>query len=169
MTGDTGDELYDATGDDTARSGTDGMGEGDRMNGTGGDVDGPLDGQGEQPSSGRGGDDSDGFESLSGMSGLSGMDAGASRANGLTAAYYVPLRDVDPRIGVELLSKLGDAGIAAYVAPTPGRSTGYGDVQVPPLPTDRLWVDGAQRTRAEAVIAGTLSEDEVFDQLVAMF
>jgi hypothetical protein len=153
MTGDTGDELYDATGDGTAQGGTEGMGEGEQMSGSGGGVDGPLD---EQGGGGLG-------------EGLNGMDAGATRANGLTAAYYVPLRDVDPRVGVELLSKLGNAGIAAYVAPTPGKSTGYGDVQVPPLPTDRLWVDGAQRTQAEAVIAGTISEDEVFDQLVAMF
>jgi hypothetical protein len=98
-----------------------------------------------------------------------GTDAGATRANGLTAAYYVPLRDVDPRVGVELLSKLGAAGIAAYVAPTPGRQGGYGDVRPPALPTDRLWVDGAQRSEAEAVIAGAISEDEVFEQLVAMF
>jgi hypothetical protein len=98
-----------------------------------------------------------------------GTDAGATRANGLTAAYYVPLRDVDPRVGAELLTKLGAAGIAAYVAPTPGSKGGYGDVRPPALPTDRLWVDGAQRSEAESVIAGVVSEDEVFDQLVAMF
>jgi len=152
MTGDTGDELHDATGDDTARGANDGTGHGGngdgRMDGTGGEFDGPLDEHGGEHFMGRRGDS---------LGGLGGMDAGATRANGLTAAYYVPLRDVDPRVGVELLSKLGDAGIAAYVAPTPGRSTGYGDVQVPPLPTDRLWVDGAQRSQAEAIIAGTIS------------
>ena len=134
------DDTGDELGDETADA-TDGG----AMNGTSGE--GPTDGQG----------------------GLEGTDAGATRANGLTAAYYVPLRDVDPRVGVELLTKLGAAGIAAYVAPTPGRQGGYGDVRPPALPTDRLWVDGAQRSEAEAVIAGTISEDEVFEQLVAMF
>ena len=95
--------------------------------------------------------------------------AGATRANGLTATYYVPLRDIDPRLTTELLSKLGQSGIAAYVAPSPGRRGGYGDVTPPEVPSDRLWVDGAKRSEAEGIIAGVTSEDEVFDQLVAMF
>jgi hypothetical protein len=98
-----------------------------------------------------------------------GAEAASTRANGLTAAYYVPLRDVDPRVGVELLGRLGQAGIAAYVAPTPGSKGGYGDVRPPSLPTDRLWVDGDRRSQAESVIAGSISEDEAFEALVAMF
>ncbi len=158
MTGDdTGDGAAEESGsasDDHAvgNSGedagtTEGTG-GGQMNGTSGE--GPAEGP-DSPFSG------------------DGTDAGATRANGLTAAYYVPLRDVDPRVGVELLTRLGAAGIAAYVAPTPGQQGGYGDVRPPALPTDRLWVDGARRSQAEAVIAGTISEDEVFEQLVAMY
>ena len=65
------------------------------------------------------------------LEGYGDGSAGATRANGLTASYYVPLRDVDPRVGDELLTKLGGAGIAAYVAPTPGRHGPYGDVTPP--------------------------------------
>jgi hypothetical protein len=136
---------------DPAEGTTDGAG-GGTMNGMSGE--GPADGQADDQFYGED---------------RAGADAGATRANGLTAAYYVPLRDVDPRLGVELLTMLGAAGIAAYVAPTPGRQGDFADVRPPALPTDRLWVDGAQRSEAEAVIAGTVSEDEVFDQLVAMF
>ena len=78
------------------------------MNGMG--ADGPVDGP----------HDLEGF--------TDGTAAGATRANGLTAAYYVPLRDVDPRVGGELLTKLGGAGIAAYVAPTPSRQGTVGDM-----------------------------------------
>jgi hypothetical protein len=150
---DNGDGLDEDLPDDLGGGVVDGFGQG-----TGGGQmsmnDGPVDGPADDQQSRFYGD---------------GTDAGATRANGLTAAYYVPLRDVDPRVGVELLTKLGTAGIAAYVAPTPGRQGGVGDVRPPALPTDRLWVDGAQRSEAEAVIAGAISEDEVFEQLVAMF
>ena len=118
----------------------------------------------------------DGLDRLDGLDGLEGSDrldgtaSGATRANGLTAAFYVALRDVDPRVGVELLAKLGTAAIAAYVTPTPGRDGGMvGAGRTPALPTDRLWVDGAKRAEAESVIAGDTSDDAVFDQLVAMF
>ena len=151
----TDDGPENEVADDGDEGTTDRM-DGGTMNGMSGEgpVDGPADDQ-----------DSRLYGSESSPAG----ETGATKANGLTAAYYVPLRDVDPRVGVELLTKLGDAGIAAYVAPTPGRQGGYGDVRPPALPTDRLWVDGALRSEAEAVIAGTISEDEVFEQLVAMF
>lgn len=154
MTDDAGDGLDDDIAKDAEEGTTERTG-GGTMKGMSGEgpFDGPAD---EQDSRLYGGQPA-------------GSDAGATRANGLTAAYYVPLRDVDPRLSFELLAKLGDAGIAAYVAPTPGQQGGYGDVRPPSLPTDRLWVDGAQRSEAEAVIAGTISEDEVFEQLVAMF
>jgi hypothetical protein len=159
MTDEPGDpldnnDIPDDITKDAVEGATEGTG-GGTMNGMSGE--GPVDGPADDQDSRFFGDEP------------AGTDAGATRANGLTAAYYVPLRDVDPRLGFELLTKLADAGIAAYVAPTPGRQGGYGDVKPPSLPTDRLWVDGAQRSEAEAVIAGTISEDEVFEQLVAMF
>jgi hypothetical protein len=155
MTDDTGDEPRD---EQAMMDGTDGDGTGGGE-GTGGRQ---MNGM-----SGEGPGESEGPRDLEGYG--DSTAAGATRVNGLTAGYYVPLRDVDPRVGVELLTKLGAAGIAAYVAPTPGRKGGYGDVQPPALPTDRLWVDGAKRADAEGVIAGVTSEDEVFEQLVAMF
>lgn len=154
MTDDPGDGIDDDITKDAEEATTDGAG-GGTMNGMSGE--GPVDGSADDQGSRFYGDQP------------SGSDAGATKANGLTAAYYVPLRDVDPRLAFELLAKLGDAGIAAYVAPTPGRQGGYGDVKPPALPTDRLWVDGAQRSEAEAVIADIVSEDEVFEALVAMF
>ena len=51
------------------------------------------------------------------------------RDNGLDAALWTPLRDVDPRVGEHLLDVLEAAGIAAYlepaadVGPTPARSS----------------------------------------------
>jgi hypothetical protein len=138
--------------------GTDGQ-----MNGSG---DGPVDADGADSAGTAEGSE---VTAPGHSDGTSDGTAGASRANGLTAAYYVPLRDVDPRVGVELLAKLAGAGIAAYVAPTPGDKGGYGDVHPPALPTDRLWVDGAQRAEAEALVSTAASDDEVFDQLVAMF
>lgn len=149
--GNEGNNVNDGTGGPAGPDGTPGA---DGTAGTEG-TDGQMNGTGGDGYGGSGGSD--------------GTDAGATRANGLTAAYYVPLRDVDPRVGVELLGKLATAGIAAYVAPTPGSKGGYGDIRPPSLPTDRLWVDGSQRTEAEAIITGTISDDEVFDQLVAMF
>jgi hypothetical protein len=154
MTDDPGDSIDDDITKDAEEGTTDRAG-GGTMNGMGGE--GPVDGSADDQDSRFYGDEP------------AGNDAGATKANGLTAAYYVPLRDVDPRLGVDLLAKLGEAGIAAYVAPTPGKRGGYGDVRPPSLPTDRLWVDGAQRSEAEAVIADIVSEDEVFEALVAMF
>ena len=154
MTDDHPDDLTGGTDDVAADVGRtldegvdDGTG-GGRMSGMGGDgpVDGPRD-----------------------LEGYGDGAAGATRANGLTASYYVPLRDVDPRMASELLTTLGAAGIAAYVAPTPGRHGPYFDVTPPEVPSDRLWVDGTKRADAETIIARVTSEDEVFDQLVAMF
>ena len=79
------------------------------------------------------------------------------RDNGLAAAHFVALLDVDPRIAVPLLEALRRAGIAAYVAPTPGRVGGYLDVQLPERPTDRLWVDGSRREQAGEVVRRELA------------
>src|SRR4051812_31842558 len=64
--------------------------------------------EGTEPNAGMDGEQMNGTGDGSGAGGTGsdGTDAGATKANGLTAAYYVPLRDVDPRIGVEMLAKL---------------------------------------------------------------
>jgi hypothetical protein len=48
------------------------------------------------------------------------------RDNGLSAASYVPLADVDPEVGDHLLSALRRAGIAAYLEPVAGRDAPTG-------------------------------------------
>ncbi len=69
------------------------------------------------------------------------------RDNGLYAAAYAVLAEVDPRVGEHLLEILGDRGIAAYLKPT---------ATLPHLPLDRLFVDrdglpAARRLVAEVV------------------
>jgi hypothetical protein len=87
------------------------------------------------------------------------------RDNGLAAEHFVALLDVDPRIAVPLLDALRRAGIAAYVAPTPGTVGGYLDVRLPERPTDRLWVDGSRRAEAGHVVRSEL--DARVDEPVA--
>lgn len=98
------------------------------------------------------------------------------RGNGLRAAQYSPIADLDPRVADELLTKLADAGVAAYVAPTPGRVGGYRDVTLPATPTDRLWVavEGTETARtlvtAETGAGATptpVDEERAFAQIVA--
>jgi hypothetical protein len=79
------------------------------------------------------------------------------RGNGLPAEHFAALLDVDPRVAELLLEALRRAGIAAYVAPTPGSVGGYLDVHLPDRPTDRLWVDGARRVQAGEVVRQELA------------
>jgi hypothetical protein len=75
-----------------------------------------------------------------------------TRDNGLRCGNYVPIADLDPRVADALLSTLRDEGIAAYAAPTPGTSVGYGERVLPPRPIDRLWVDDMQVGRAREIV-----------------
>jgi len=73
------------------------------------------------------------------------------RDNGLDAAAYVPLADVDPRIGEHLLDVLWAAGVPAYLEP----STDIGPTRaltVPSPPVDRLWVDRDRRADARTIV-----------------
>jgi hypothetical protein len=90
------------------------------------------------------------------------------RGNGLDAAAFVPLVDVDPQFGDVVLSALGRAGIAAYLQQPP-----------PPSERERLFVSRDDRTDARAIVgAATRSfvlaagvdpaqTDAEFDHLVA--
>jgi hypothetical protein len=77
-----------------------------------------------------------------------------TRDNGLRCAGYQPVADLDPRIADAMLVTLRAAGIAAYASPTPAASGGYGELRLPPVPTDRLWADAEQLERARELLAG---------------
>jgi hypothetical protein len=74
------------------------------------------------------------------------------RDNGLDAAAFVPLADVDPRIGEHLLDVLGAAGVPAYLEPSVDIEPYTRALAIPSPPTDRLWVDREQRLTARQIV-----------------
>lgn len=108
-------------------------------------------------------------------------DAGAGRRsrrdNGLVAAAYLPLADLDPRVAEAVLGALREAGVAAYLSPSTGRTGGYLEVSLPDRPSDRVWVDSRARPRAAAILAelngrgapAPVDEDEAWRAIVATF
>ena len=74
------------------------------------------------------------------------------RDNGLDAAAYVPLVDVDPRVGEHLLDVLGSAGVPAYLEPSVDVEPYTRAQSLPSPPTDRLFVDRDQRPRARQIV-----------------
>lgn len=81
------------------------------------------------------------------------------RDNGLDAAFYVPLADVDPRIGEHLLDVLWAAGVPAYLEPPAELPTDPMTEIIPastlprPMPAvDRLWVDRDRRADARTIV-----------------
>lgn len=102
------------------------------------------------------------------------------RGNGLTAEAYVPLADLTPQLADAMLAALREAGIAAYAAPSPGKTGGYLDVQLPEEPTDRLYADANAKQAAEEILQNRLpelredyaaarDEDQIFAEIVAGF
>lgn len=80
----------------------------------------------------------------------------AGRDNGLVAAAYAPLADLEPQLADAMLEALRDEGVAAYAEPAPGRRGPSLDVTLPDRPTDRLWVDRAATDVARAVLEARL-------------
>lgn len=76
-----------------------------------------------------------------------------TRDNGLRAARYVAVGDLDPRVAEALLHTLREEGIAAYVAPTPAARGGYLELRLPAHPSDRLYVDETRATRASDLMS----------------
>jgi hypothetical protein len=74
------------------------------------------------------------------------------RDNGLDAALWSPLRDVDPRVGEHLLDVLQAAGIAAYLEPSADVGPYTRTVFLPSPPSDRLFVDRARRSEARTLV-----------------
>jgi hypothetical protein len=63
------------------------------------------------------------------------------RDNGLVAAEYAVVGDVDPRIGEHLLDVLAAGGIAAYLQPATDLHPVTRTTTLPARPTDRLYAD----------------------------
>ncbi|HZH20973.1 MAG TPA: hypothetical protein VEZ18_12340 [Geodermatophilus sp.] len=74
------------------------------------------------------------------------------RDNGLDAALWTPLRDVDPRVGEHLLDVLREAGVAAYLEPSADVEPYTRTVSLPSPPSDRLFVDRARTAEARALV-----------------
>jgi len=83
------------------------------------------------------------------------------RDNGLAAASYTPLADLDPQLADHMLDALRTEGVAAFALPAPGQSGPYLEVRLPDRPTDRLWVDRSSAARARTVL------DALLPQLIA--
>lgn len=82
----------------------------------------------------------------------------ARRDNGLPATSYVRLRDVETHLVEGLLDRLRDEGVAAYVAPAPGKRGPYGDTVLPGTPSDSVYVDTGRVEHARAVCERYLRE-----------
>ncbi|GIF04560.1 DUF308 domain-containing protein [Actinoplanes siamensis] len=80
------------------------------------------------------------------------MTAGGARRgrrdNGLDAADYAVVGDVDPRVGEHLLDVLAGDGIAAYLQPTADLNPILRATTLPARPIDRLYVDRTQLATA---------------------
>jgi hypothetical protein len=74
------------------------------------------------------------------------------RDNGLEAALWSPLRDVDPRVGEHLLDLLHAVGIAAYLEPSADVEPYTRSVSLPSPPSDRLFVDQSRRAEARTLV-----------------
>lgn len=80
------------------------------------------------------------------------------RDNGLTAAEYAVVGDVDPRVGEHLLDLLALDGIAAYLGPTTDLHPVTRTTTLPDRPIDRLYVDRAHLEAARGYLR-QLGED----------
>lgn len=81
------------------------------------------------------------------------------RANGLPAAEWGALVDLDPRLSEALLDRLADAGVAGYVEPAGGTSDPASRaVLLPKRPMDRLWVDASRAEDARAVVVAEVAD-----------
>jgi hypothetical protein len=91
------------------------------------------------------------------------VPAGGSRRgrrdNGLIAAEYAAVGDVDPRVGEHLLDVLAGEGIAAYLLPATEVHPITRTTTLPARPTDRLFADREHLGTAKDYLA-RLRDDE---------
>ena len=89
------------------------------------------------------------------------MDASPTpgrRGNGLHAADWGALVDLDPRLSDALLSSLATAGVAAYVEPALGADRFTRAATLPSRPLDRLWVDPSRADAARDVVGAEVAD-----------
>ena len=86
------------------------------------------------------------------------MSGRGRRDNGLHAALWTPVRDVDPRVGEHLLDLLREAGIAAYLEPSSDVEPYTRTVSLPSPPTDRLFVDRTRTADGRALVEQHVDE-----------
>lgn len=82
----------------------------------------------------------------------------SNRNNGLSAERWAPLVDLEPQFADALLEALREEGVAAYASPAPGVRGPYLDIQLPNIPTDRVWVDAGAADTARTVLDSRRSE-----------
>ena len=80
------------------------------------------------------------------------------RANGLAAAQFGALVDLDPRLSEALLARLRGAGVAAYVEPAGNAQPLVRSVVLPSRPLDRLWVDPERADEAREVVTAEVAD-----------
>jgi len=80
------------------------------------------------------------------------------RNNGLFAAEYAVVGDVDPRVGEHLLDVLGNRGIAAYLQPTADQHPITRITTLPGRPVDRLFADRRELSTAREFYALATSD-----------
>jgi hypothetical protein len=94
------------------------------------------------------------------------------RGNGLSAAAYALLTDVDPHVAGDLLAALRAAGVAAYAQPGDGPpdAGSFGEGQ-PRRAASGLYVDASRRAAAASVVAAALDDarDAAFREIVAHY
>lgn len=78
--------------------------------------------------------------------------------NGLEAASFRLLAEVDPRISHELLTLLARQGIAAYSLPSTGQSGVYLDRRLPNRPMDSFYVDAERHAHARSIADPVLTQ-----------
>lgn len=77
------------------------------------------------------------------------------RSNGLTAATYTPVADLDPQLADALLDDLRAEGVAAYIKPVESSTVaGFDRPEFRVGVKDRLYVDSAASDRVRDLIAG---------------
>jgi hypothetical protein len=98
------------------------------------------------------------------------------RSNGLTAATYTPVADLDPAVAETLLEDLRAQGVAAYAKPVESTSAGGFDrLEFRVGVKERLYVDSAASARVRELIESVDpdlladNEDLTWAQLVAGF